>query len=97
MCYQEETGQELTVTTVPVVRREEGTSVWLKSCVETAGFGVITARDGPSALDLARRERPALILLDVMPPAGCYDDDVDRAEMDGCEFPRRLRRDIKGG
>jgi len=35
------------------------------SGLETAGFRVITARDGQTALDLARRESPALILLSI--------------------------------
>jgi CheY-like chemotaxis protein len=90
-----------------------GVVTWLKSCLETAGFRVITARDGPSALDLVHRESPALILLDLMPPAGCSDDNAGGAErcpevppehdeglvegMDGCEFLRHLRRESNVG
>ncbi len=39
--------------------------VWLKSGLEAAGFRVITARDGQTGLNLARRESPALILLSI--------------------------------
>ena len=43
-------------------------------------YDVLTASDGPSAIDVATRERPDLILLDVMMPG-----------MDGFEVCRRLR------
>jgi DNA-binding response OmpR family regulator len=46
------------------------------------GYAVFTAADGSTALDLARRERPDLILLDVMLPG-----------MDGFEVCRRLRQE----
>lgn len=46
-----------------------------------AGFETLVAYDGRSALDLATREHPDLILLDVMLP-----------ELDGMEVCRRLRR-----
>jgi DNA-binding response OmpR family regulator len=45
-----------------------------------AGFGVITATRGETALDLARREHPALIVLDLRLPG-----------MDGLEVAKRLR------
>jgi DNA-binding response OmpR family regulator len=44
------------------------------------GYGVRVARDGESALALARQERPDLIVLDVMLPG-----------LDGLEVARRLR------
>jgi DNA-binding response OmpR family regulator len=49
--------------------------------LEKNGFRVIGAGDGPSALALARRERPDLIVLDLMLPG-----------MDGREVCRALRR-----
>jgi DNA-binding response OmpR family regulator len=87
------------MTMVLVINREEHTIAWLKSDLETAGFCVITARDGPTGLDLARRESPALILLGLMSPtpAGCSNGDVGEVEMDGCEFLRRLRRESGTG
>ena len=45
-------------------------------------FNVITAYDGATGLDLARRERPDIVLLDVMMP-----------QMDGFEVCRRLKAD----
>ncbi len=52
----------------------------LRNIAEPDGHRVITAADGPTALDLAERERPDAILLDVMMPG-----------MDGFEVCRRLR------
>jgi len=45
-------------------------------------FNVVTASNGPEALESARRERPDIVLLDVMMP-----------EMDGLEVCRRLKAD----
>jgi len=47
-----------------------------------AGFAVITAGDGPQGIALARRERPDLIVLDLMLPG-----------MDGLDVCRELRRE----
>ena len=46
------------------------------------GYKVLTALDGASALEIAARERPALVLLDIMMPG-----------MDGFEVCRRLKAD----
>ena len=48
--------------------------------LEREGFRILAARDGEVALDLANREKPALIVLDVMLP-----------KHDGFEVCRRLR------
>lgn len=50
--------------------------------LEKNGFRVILAGDGPSALALARRERPDLIVLDLLLPG-----------MDGREVCRAIRRE----
>ncbi|GCE11090.1 response regulator transcription factor [Tengunoibacter tsumagoiensis] len=50
--------------------------------LEQAGYQVITAGDGVSALEIARRETPELIILDIMLPG-----------MDGLEICRQLRRE----
>ncbi|MBI5292308.1 MAG: response regulator transcription factor [Chloroflexi bacterium] len=47
-----------------------------------AGFEVITAGDGPGGLAMARRQRPDLIVLDLMLPG-----------MDGLDVCRELRRE----
>lgn len=50
--------------------------------LEQAGYKVVTAADGKSALEAARTEAPDLIILDIMLP-----------EMDGLEVCRQLRRE----
>jgi DNA-binding response OmpR family regulator len=50
--------------------------------LEQAGYQVITAANGTSALQMARRETPDLIILDIMLP-----------EVDGLEVCRQLRRE----
>lgn len=50
--------------------------------LERAGFSVVTAADGKSALSAARAEHPDLVLLDLGLPA-----------MDGLDVTRTLRRD----
>jgi DNA-binding response OmpR family regulator len=50
--------------------------------LEQAGYRVVTAADGSSALDAARSEIPDLIILDVMLPG-----------MDGLEVCRQLRKE----
>ncbi|MBX5448708.1 response regulator transcription factor [Thermogemmatispora sp.] len=50
--------------------------------LEQEGYQVLTALDGRAALELARRERPHLIILDIMLP-----------EIDGLEVCRQLRRE----
>ena len=40
----------------------------LEYLMKRAGYEVFVARDGEQALDLLRRERPRLVLLDVMMP-----------------------------
>src|SRR5690242_19648864 len=50
--------------------------------LRNAGYTVVTARDGASALAEVRRQRPDLILLDLMLP-----------DIPGTEVCRRLRKD----
>ncbi len=54
----------------------------LKAYLERDGYKVVTAYDGKQALLLARREKPDLVLLDLMLP-----------EIDGLEVCRTLRRE----
>lgn len=51
--------------------------------LKQAGYQVLTAGDGQTALTLARHEHPDLIVLDLMLPGG----------MDGLDVCRRLRQD----
>lgn len=50
--------------------------------LQPEGYEVFTAADGSAALDLARRHKPDLVVLDIMLP-----------EMDGIEVLSRLRRE----
>ena len=52
----------------------------VRGYLEREGFQVVTAADGPDALDLARRHRPTVVVLDLMLPG-----------IDGLEVCRRLR------
>jgi len=54
--------------TVLVVEDDEALMLGLRENLEYAGYSVITAVDGPSALDTARKRKPDLILLDLMLP-----------------------------
>ena len=40
----------------------------VRAYLEKAGFQVLTANDGESALHILRRDRPALVVLDLMLP-----------------------------
>jgi two-component system alkaline phosphatase synthesis response regulator PhoP len=65
-----------------VVDDEPGVVRLAKDYLLQAGFKVITAADGPTALAAARGDRPDLIVLDLMIPG-----------MDGLDVCRTLRRE----
>jgi DNA-binding response OmpR family regulator len=67
-------------TTVLVVDDEPPLRDLVRGYLEREGFQVITAGDGPGALDLARRHSPTVVVLDLMLPG-----------LDGLEVCRRLR------
>lgn len=50
--------------------------------LKKAGFKVLQAKDGPEAIELAIKKKPALVLLDIMLP-----------DMDGTEVLKRLKSD----
>jgi DNA-binding response OmpR family regulator len=54
----------------------------VRTYLERDGFAVVTAADGPAALDAIERYRPALVVLDLMLP-----------ELDGRAVIRAVRRD----
>ena len=66
--------------TVLVVEDDATLAAALRYNLERAGYACLLAADGARALELARRERPALVLLDVMLPG-----------IDGIEVCRRIR------
>ena len=63
-----------------VIEDDGGMRRYLKWVMEADGFRVSLAADGERGIELALKERPALILLDLMMP-----------EIDGFEVTRRLR------
>jgi DNA-binding response OmpR family regulator len=68
--------------TVLVIDDEPKISDLCRDYLRAAGYNVLTAADGPQGLALARRERPDLVVLDLMLPG-----------MDGLDVCRELRRD----
>lgn len=67
-----------------IVEDEKDIIKMLEYNLKKEGFKVIDARDGEDALDLAMREYPDLILLDLMLPG-----------MDGLEVCRALKKEAK--
>jgi DNA-binding response OmpR family regulator len=68
--------------TVLVVDDEPQIVELARDYLEHAGFAVLVARDGPAALETARRDRPDLVVLDLGLPG-----------LDGLDVTRELRRD----
>jgi two-component system alkaline phosphatase synthesis response regulator PhoP len=73
----------MTFHTVLVVDDEPQIVEIVQDYLKQAGYRVLTARDGQTALTLARHEHPDLVILDLMLPG----------DLDGLEVCRRLRRD----
>jgi len=70
------------MATILIAEDERDLNNLLRRHLEDEGHRVLQALDGPSALLLARRERPDLVILDWMLPG-----------LDGLEVCRRVRRD----
>ncbi len=51
-----------------VVDDEPSTLTLLEKRLQAAGYDVLTAANGKDAIDIARREKPALIVLDILMP-----------------------------
>lgn len=67
---------------VLVVDDDPGIVKLVRAYLEQAGFGVLAAHDGKKAMQIARNEKPDLIILDLMLP-----------EMDGWDVCRALRKE----
>jgi DNA-binding response OmpR family regulator len=72
----------VTQQTVLVVDDEEAIAEAVRARLESEGYRVVVAGDGPQALDAAGRERPDLVVLDLMLPG-----------MDGLEVCSELQRE----
>jgi DNA-binding response OmpR family regulator len=73
--------EEAATTRVLVVDDEANLVELVQGYLERDGYHVLTAGDGPTALAMARDERPDLIVLDLMLPG-----------IDGLEVCRRVRQ-----
>ena len=71
-----------TMKTVLVVDDAPNIVELLRLYLEQAGYATIAAADGPTAIELHRRHRPDLVVLDVMLPG-----------LDGFEVCRAIRRE----
>jgi DNA-binding response OmpR family regulator len=70
------------VRTILVVDDEPAIVRLVRDYLEHGGFAVVTASDGPGALEVAHRSRPDLVILDLGLPG-----------LDGLDVTRALRRD----
>jgi two-component system alkaline phosphatase synthesis response regulator PhoP len=68
--------------TVLVIEDEASIRTVLRAYLEQAGYRVVLAETGPSGLELARQQRPVLVVLDLNLPG-----------MDGMEVAARLREE----
>lgn len=68
--------------TILIVEDEASIRTVARAYLEQAGYRVLLAETGPAGLDLARRERPDLVILDLNLPG-----------MDGMEVAARLREE----
>jgi len=73
---------DVATRTILVVDDEPGIVTLVRDYLDRAGFRVLTAGDGTTALRLARAERPSLLVLDLMIPG-----------LDGLDLTRALRHD----
>jgi CheY-like chemotaxis protein len=72
---------ELNRGPILIVEDDFETRYMLATCLETAGFRVLTAANGREALMTIQRDIPSVLLVDLMMPV-----------MDGVEFRRVQRR-----
>ena len=75
---------EMAKETILIIEDEKNILELVKYNLEEAGFNVLTAQRGDTGLELARKQKPALIILDLMLP-----------ETDGLEICKTLRQNEK--
>ena len=67
-------------TTILVVEDYEDTSLAMRLALENEGYHILEAADGEQAVEVASRERPEIILMDLHLP-----------KLDGFDATRRIR------
>ena len=79
---------DLTIPTAPILVVDDDAKIvrLVRTYLERDGFSVVTAADGPGALDAIETHQPALVVLDLMLP-----------ELDGRAVIRAVRRDDEAG
>jgi DNA-binding response OmpR family regulator len=77
-----------TIPTAPILVVDDDAKIvrLVRTYLERDGFSVVTAADGPAALDAIETHAPALVVLDLMLP-----------ELDGRAVIRAVRRDEESG
>jgi CheY-like chemotaxis protein len=79
-------GAAILYPTVLVAEDSLDTRIMLKRAFELKGYRVFEAEDGQQALDVARRHRPSLIIMDLNMPV-----------LDGLEAIKNFRKLERGG
>lgn len=73
----------MALATIAIIEDEQSLVEALEYNLQRAGYRTIAARDGFAGLEMVRRERPDLLILDLMLPG-----------IDGLEICRQLRKDM---
>jgi len=60
--------QSLNEKKVVIIDDEEGVLEMYKTKLESEGFKVLTALDGPAGIEIIKKEMPSVILLDIIMP-----------------------------
>src|SRR5919109_4363796 len=81
------TSTDVAIPAAPILVVDDDAKIvrLVRTYLERDGFTVVTAADGPAALDAIERHRPALVVLDLMLP-----------ELDGRAVIRAVRSDDEG-
>jgi CheY-like chemotaxis protein len=78
------TNEQQTTRTVMVVEDYDDTRLLLRKILEDLGYNVLEASNGQEAVDIAGREHPDLILMD-----------LDLPILDGIQATQRIRQQAK--